>query len=169
MTHVILTMDELNIYLGSRDLKELVIDAEGAVLGRLASYVAKLSLLGYRVHVVNVEKALVSGDRNMVINSYKLLLNVKTHKNPYRHSIKRPRNPILLFKKAVKNMLPKDNWRGIEALKRIKAYIGIPEEFKEKDIIRIVDVYVKSLKRKRYQTIGEIAKALGWKGEVINE
>ncbi len=169
MIHVILTMDELNIYLGSRDLKELVIDAEGAVLGRLASYVAKLSLLGYRVHVVNVEKALVSGDRNMVINSYKLLLNVKTHKNPYRHSIKRPRNPILLFKKAVKNMLPKDNWRGIEALKRIKAYIGIPEEFKEKDIIRIVDVYVKSLKRKRYQTIGEIAKALGWKGEVINE
>jgi len=169
MTQVILTIDELNIYLGSRDLKELIIDAEGAVLGRLASYVAKLSLLGYKVHVVNVEKALVSGDRNMVINSYKLLLNVKTHKNPYRHSIKRPRNPILIFKKAVKNMLPKDNWRGVEALKRVKAYIGIPEEFREKDIIRIADVYIEGLKRKRYVTVGEIAKALGWKGEVVNE
>ncbi len=169
MNQIILTLDELNVRLGDRNLKEIVIDAEGAVLGRLASYVAKLSLLGYKVHVINVEKALISGDKDMVISSYKLLLSVRTHKNPYRHSIKRPRNPILLFKKTVKNMLPKDNWRGIEALKRIKAYIGIPKEFREKDIIKIADIYVNSSRRIRYQTIGEVAKALGWKGGEVNE
>ena len=33
----------------------IVIDAEGAILGRLASYVAKLLQEGFKVHVVNAE------------------------------------------------------------------------------------------------------------------
>ncbi|MEM4985597.1 MAG: uL13 family ribosomal protein, partial [Sulfolobales archaeon] len=37
--------------------KEILIDAEGLILGRLASVVAKFLKYGYRVHVVNAEKA----------------------------------------------------------------------------------------------------------------
>ena len=62
---------------------ELVLDADSLVLGRLASVVAKLLSLGVKVHVVNVEKAVLTGDKKRVINGYKLLFNVKTHKNPY--------------------------------------------------------------------------------------
>ncbi len=161
-----MTSEPLTIYEYLANLKrpEIIIDAEGAVLGRLASYVAKLLLMGFRVHVINVEKAVITGDRKMVVASYKLLLEVKTHKNPYRHSPHRPRNPILIFKKAVKNMLPKDNWYGRLALKRLRAYIGVPEEFKGKEAIKIVDTLAETLKRTEYVTVAEVAKELGWKG-----
>jgi len=46
--------------------REIVVDATGQVMGRLASIIAKLLLLGYKVHVVNVEKAVLSGDPHMV-------------------------------------------------------------------------------------------------------
>ncbi len=154
----------LTEYLSKLKNKEIVIDAEGAILGRLASYVAKLALMGFRVHVVNVEKALVTGDKHMVIESYKLWLEVRTHKNPYRHAPHRPRNPINIFKKAVWGMLPKESWRGKQALKRVKAYIGVPEEFKGKEIVSIADTLVDQLKRSEYVTLAEIAKAMGWKG-----
>ncbi len=161
MTFEVATLEEV---LNSLKTPELVIDAEGAVLGRLASYVAKLALMGIRVHVVNVEKAVITGERKRVVDSYKLLLEVKTHKNPYRHSPYRPRNPILMFKKAVKGMLPKENWAGRLALKRVKAYIGFPEELKNKVVIRISNTLAEQLKRSEYITVGEVAKELGWKG-----
>ena len=156
-----ITLEE---FLNSIKGQEIIIDAEGAILGRLASYVAKLAMMGFRVHVVNIEKAVVTGDRKRVIDSYKLLLELKTHKNPYRHSPKRPRNPILIFKKAVKGMLPKENWNGKLALKRVKAYIGVPVNLRNKTIIKISDTLVEELKRSEYITVAEIAKELGWKG-----
>uniref|UniRef100_A0A7J3QG19 Large ribosomal subunit protein uL13 n=1 Tax=Ignisphaera aggregans TaxID=334771 RepID=A0A7J3QG19_9CREN len=144
--------------------KEIVIDAENALLGRLASCVAKLLLMGFRVHVVNIEKALVSGDKRMVIESYKLLLNVKTHRNPYKQSMKRPRNPIAIFKSSIKRMLPKHNWRGKMLLKSVKAYIGMPKEFSGKRIIKIAEVNAEKLGRESVISVLEIAKALGWRG-----
>lgn len=154
------------------DLKKgglIVIDAENAVLGRLASLTARLVRLGYTVHVVNIEKAVVTGDKNMVVQSYKLLLNVKTHKNPYRHSMKRPRNPILIFKKAVRNMLPKESWLGVQLLKKVKAYIGVPEEFRSRTLIRILDCDASYLGRRKTVPLAVIAKELGWKAKVFEK
>ncbi|MDK6028552.1 50S ribosomal protein L13 [Ignisphaera sp. 4213-co] len=150
----------------SRNIQELVIDADSMVLGRLASIVAKLALMNIKIHVVNVEKAVLTGDKNRVIEGYKLLFNVKTHKNPYRHAIHRPRNPVTLFKKTVKNMLPKHNWRGVEALKNIKAYIDIPSSFQEKDVVKIVDISIYNREAEKYITLAELAKALGWHQKV---
>lgn len=161
MTYEVTTLEDV---LNRLSVPELVIDAEGAVLGRLASYVAKLALMGVRVYVVNVEKAVITGDKKRVVDSYKLLLEVKTHKNPYRHAPHRPRNPINIFKKAVKGMLPKENWLGKLALKRVKAYIGFPEELKNKPVIKIVDTLAEHLKRREYITVDVVAKELGWKG-----
>ncbi|MEM4033111.1 MAG: uL13 family ribosomal protein, partial [Sulfolobales archaeon] len=84
--------------------KVLVVDAEGAILGRLATTVAKSLLDGYKVYVVNAEKAVVSGNPQMVIESYRIWLEIKTLRNPYKWSPKRPRNPIAIVKKAVKGM-----------------------------------------------------------------
>jgi len=111
----------------ARDL--VVIDGSGLILGRLASRVAKMLLEGKRVVVVNVEKVVVSGDPVMVVQAYKrTVLGVKSH---YSHKWrpKRPRSPVRLFKAAVKGMLPKHNKRGREALKRLRVYIGVPEEY----------------------------------------
>ncbi|MCS7110891.1 MAG: 50S ribosomal protein L13 [Ignisphaera sp.] len=154
---------ELYMYLANLKSKEIVVDAENALLGRLASSVAKLLLMGFKVHVVNVEKALVSGSRKMIIESYKLLFNVKTHRNPYRQSMKRPRNPIAIFKGSVRRMLPKHSWRGVTVIKNLKAYTGVPSELSRKELIRITDINAKYIRRSTVVTLSEIAKSLGWK------
>jgi large subunit ribosomal protein L13 len=142
--------------------KVLVVDAEGAILGRLATTVAKSLLDGYKVYVVNAEKAVVSGNPQMVIESYRIWLEIKTLRNPYKWSPKRPRNPIAIVKKAVKGMLPKDSWRGVEAFKNLKVYIGFPEELKKYNVVKVA--YTSSRLSKGFITVGEIAKMLGWKG-----
>jgi len=142
--------------------KVLVIDAEGAILGRLATTVAKSLLDGYKVYVVNAEKAVVSGNPQMVIESYRIWLKIKTLRNPYKWSPKRPRNPIAIVKKAVKGMLPKDSWRGVEAFKNLKVYIGFPEELKKYNVVKVT--HTSSRLSKGFITVGEIAKMLGWKG-----
>ncbi|MCE4599363.1 MAG: uL13 family ribosomal protein, partial [Desulfurococcales archaeon] len=77
--------------------RELVVDGSGMILGRLASIVAKKLLEGYRIHVVNAEKIVVSGDPVKLKQFYKrTILGVKSH---YSHRLrpKRPRSPTRLF------------------------------------------------------------------------
>lgn len=138
----------------------LIIDGENHVLGRMATAVAKLLLSGYRVYIVNAEKIVLSGPRKRVIESYKLLLEVKTHKNPYKGP-KRPRNPVNLVKRAVRGMLPKESDKGFRAYKRLRVFIGVPEEFRDKPKIRIPFAEASKLKGP-YIYIEEVAKELGW-------
>lgn len=143
--------------------REVIVDGEGMVLGRLASLVAKSLLEGNRVTVVNVEKVVVSGDPKMVIDSYKrTVLGVRSH---YSHKWrpKRPRSPTRIFKRTVWGMLPKGNKRGREALKRLRVYIGIPEELKGRELARFREADSSRLAGKRVE-LGRIAKELGWRG-----
>ena len=147
--------------------KTLYIDGTNQILGRLASIVAKKLLEGYRVHVVNAEKIVVSGDKKRVVNSYKLLFKVTTHYNPYKSGIRRPRAPHNIFKRTVKGMLPMDKPRGRNAYKRLRVYIGVPRELRNKSFTRFKEADVSRLKGD-YIYLGDLAKELGWKG-VINE
>ncbi|MEB3861978.1 MAG: 50S ribosomal protein L13 [Desulfurococcales archaeon] len=143
---------------------EVVVDGSGQILGRLASIVAKKLLQGERVVVVNAEKIVVSGDPVKLKKFYKdTILGVKSH---YSHRLrpKRPRSPVRLFKAAVKGMLPKNNKRGREALSRLRVYIGVPEEYQGKEMIRFKEADASRLSR-GYIELGVIAKELGWRGE----
>lgn len=141
----------------------LYVNAEGHVLGRLASIVAKKLLSGYRVYVVNVEKAVLSGEKHRVIEGYKLLFKVRTHANPERSGIRRPRSPIRIFKRAVRGMLPMDKPHGRDALKRLRVYVGIPSELKDKQFIVFPEAMSTRLKGE-YITLEDLARAMGWKG-----
>ncbi|MEZ0290194.1 MAG: 50S ribosomal protein L13 [Sulfolobales archaeon] len=141
----------------------LIIDAENMILGRMASVVAKLLLEGYRVYIVNAEKAVVSGDRNRVINGYKLLLELETHKNPYKGP-KRPRNPVNIVKRTIRGMLPKESDRGFKALKRLRVFYGVPEELADRQRIKIPFADSSKLHYSAV-SVAEIAKALGWRGD----
>jgi len=143
---------------------EVVIDGTDMILGRLASKVAKLLLMGFRVHVVNVEKVVVSGDPTRVVLWYKKLFGVKTWHNPYRTGIRRPRNPVHLFRDTVYGMLPTDKPRGRAALHRLKAWIGFPEHLRSKPMVPrewLMDAHVSRLGRK-YVRLEEIARNMGW-------
>lgn len=143
--------------------KTLYIDATNQILGRLASIIAKKLLEGHRIIVVNAEKAVVSGERLRVIMGYKLVEKVKTHYNPYKHGIRRPKSPHNIFKRTVRGMLPIDKPRGRNAYKRLRVYIGVPSELSDKEFIRFSEADALRLGHE-YITLGEIAKELGWKG-----
>jgi len=134
-----------------------VIDATGASAGRLASHIAKRLLAGEEVHIVNAEKATVSGTREAVMARYNFKRDIGTRrKGPYY-----PRVPHLMMKRTVRGML---NYQELPshraAYKRLKAHIGVPDEF-----ANATPVVVEKARSTapRSLTFGEIAHTLGAK------
>lgn len=144
------------------DKNIVVVDAENMILGRLASIIAKRLLQGEKIFVVNVEKSVVSGNLQSVIEENKKLLNLRTLRNPSRGP-KIHRSPSMIFKNAVKGMLPKNNNRGREAIKNLKVFIGFPEKYKNYNVIKFENINAKNLSGK-YVYLIDISKQLGWTG-----
>lgn len=59
-----------------------VINADGLILGRLASKVARRLLCGEKIAVVNSEMTVISGKRSSIIEDYKEKLRIRTLVNP---------------------------------------------------------------------------------------
>jgi large subunit ribosomal protein L13 len=122
---------------------EIIIDAEGHVAGRLATYVAKalLEKPELRVVVVNVEKLAITGDEKMVIEWIKRKISEwRTHYNPEKAGPKVPRRPDRIFKRIVRGMLPKKTETGRMALKRLRVYMSIPIEFIQRKKLILYEV-----------------------------
>lgn len=135
------------------DERTRVIDAAGLVLGRMASIVAKRLLNGERIIIVNAEKAVISGDKHMLIRQYHDYLQIG---HPGRGPL-HPRRPDRIIKRAVRGMLPYKQPRGREALKRLTVYIGVPPEFRGMTFETIPEADASRLKG-RYMTIFELAR-----------
>ncbi len=112
-------------------LGELNYNAEGLVLGRLASVVARNLLRGYRVNVINVEKAIITGDPVMIKREW----YQKWARSDWYHGPFYPRMPDRIFRRVVRGMLPRKTKRGREALKNLRVFIGFPDEFKDKPLL----------------------------------
>jgi len=137
-----------------------VINAEGHILGRLSSVIAKRLLRGEKIVVVNAEKAIVTGDREMVFQRYKEKYDRGSkEKGPYF-----PRHPEKIFKRTVRGMLPWKSRRGREAYRRLRVFIGVPEELKDKEF-EVVEqaLYEKVSKTDKFVTLAEISEYLGYK------
>ncbi|HDO19282.1 MAG TPA: 50S ribosomal protein L13 [Thermoplasmatales archaeon] len=132
-----------------------IIDATGAVLGRLASVVAKRLLNGEEIIIVNSEKAIITGDKQSIKERYKEKRELGTQrKGPFF-----PRMPDKIVKRTIRGMLPYQTPHGRAALKRLKCYIGVPEEFNGKEMEKI------GLEKMplKYITIEELSRHLGAK------
>ena len=106
-----------------------IIDGKNAVLGRLASYVAKEALKGEEIVILNCEQVIITGNRKNIEEGFKAKRGRAggLQRGP-RHS----KLPHLIVKRTIRGMLPNHRWgRGREAFKRIKCYSGIPKEFEE--------------------------------------
>lgn len=108
--------------------KNLVVNGENAILGRLASYVAKQALLGKTVSVLNCEKVLISGNRKLALEGYK---EIRAKGGSSLKGPLFPTKPAAIVKRTVRGMLSHKQGRGADALKRIKCYEGLPKEFAE--------------------------------------
>ena len=117
-------------------VEKIFIDAENAILGRMNSFVAKQALLGKEVYVLNVEKAVITGNKETNIAHLKLrrsINSMKPRKGPFYS-----KDTEKIVKRAIRGMLPDwRNGRGKEAFKRIKCYNGIPPEFKKEKLIKM--------------------------------
>jgi len=138
-----------------------VVDVQGAVLGRASTNIAKRLLNGESIDVVNSEHAIVTGSRENILAHYKAKRDAggpfKPIKGPFY-----PRTPHMIFKRTVRGMLPYKKPHGKKAYGNLKVHIGIPKQFKGKNIEQIG----KAIEHREYLTLGDISKLLGSNIEV---
>lgn len=113
----------------------MIVDADGAILGRIASKVAKELLRGEDVIVINSEKIVVSGNPDAVFNRfYEKRERGDAFKGPFY-----PRYPDRILVRSVRGMLPYKKEKGKRALKRLRAYVGNPDNLKGEKISKTSD------------------------------
>lgn len=136
--------------------KVFLLDATNLTVGRLASTVAKRLLNGEEIHIVNAEKAMVSGRRDTIIEHYQWKKNVGfRRKGPFY-----PRTPDRMLKRSIRGMLDyNDKPSHRSAYRRLRTYIGVPAEFKGKKADTIADARFTA---HRGMSLGEISGYLGF-------
>ncbi|MBS7643339.1 50S ribosomal protein L13 [Candidatus Bathyarchaeota archaeon] len=139
----------------------VIFDAAGLILGRVASVAARLLQAGKTVVVINAEKSVISGRPKSVIKAAKEFLEVKGRADP-RSGPFHPRRPDEIVRRTIRGMLPWDKPKGKTAYRRLRVYIGFPEELKKGRVETIQDASATKL-RCPFITVGELAKELGWK------
>jgi large subunit ribosomal protein L13 len=141
----------------------IIVNAENSIAGRICSRVSKLLLQGNRVTIVNADKAMLSGNRFANIRAYKENLEINSATNPI-HGPFHPRRPDTILTRMVRGMVPKRKPSGIEAFKRLRVYIGIPQELRNTKSETFDDCKVTKAAF-YYITVGDVAKEIGWKGK----
>jgi large subunit ribosomal protein L13 len=144
--------------------KHIVVDASNCISGRVCSKVSKLLLQGNRVSVVNAEKVMVSGNKYEVIESYKKRLEVSSVTNPINGPF-HPRRPDTIITKMIRGMVPKRKSSGIQSFKRLRVYIGIPDELKNSTMKTFDDAKI-TRQESFYISMSDVAKQIGWKGVI---
>lgn len=144
----------------ARGGKPTVLDADGHIVGRLASHVAKRLLQGEVVTIVNAEKALVSGRRRQVLDAYR---EARTRGSPAKGPFF-PRPPDRILKRTVRGMLPRKKGRGREAMGRLRVHLGTPPELAGAKAQKIPDA---SPARLSTTSLEKISRELGWKPVLV--
>ncbi|MBD3319102.1 50S ribosomal protein L13 [Candidatus Woesearchaeota archaeon] len=140
-------------------MKELIIDADKAIVGRMATFVAKQALLGRKVSVINCEKAIISGKPTQVIARYRQRRDKGTpFKGPFPSRL-----PDRFVRRIIRGMLPYKQGRGKEAFKNIMCYLGTPEQFKDKKTVKVDYARFEQSRLLNYVTVYDVCKALGAK------
>jgi len=134
-------------------MKEIIIDAANATLGRLASYVAKQALLGNKIVILNSEKAVITGRKKFTVEAYqkKKERGGSSQRGPFF-----PKASERIVKRTIRGMLPDyRRGKGKEAFKRILCFEGIPEKYKEVKAVR-----AGKEKHATYMNIEQISKKI---------
>lgn len=127
-----------------------MIDAENQIMGRLASKVAEIINQGQDVTVVNANQALISGQKEEVVDKYRKRKEIGSrYKGPFYSN-----NPAGILKQTIAGML--SDKAGTGKLK-VRNQEGKVEA---EDFIRFEDADKTNLKKKKYIYLEELAAAL---------
>ncbi|CAG9830400.1 unnamed protein product [Diabrotica balteata] len=148
--------------------KAIPIVGRGHLLGRLAAIVSKALLEGNKVTVVRCEQLNISG--NFYRNKLKCMsfLRKRCNVNPARGPF-HFRAPSRIFWKTVRGMLPHRSERGKQALRRLKAYEGIPAPYdRRKRVVVPGALRVICLKPgRKFCHVGRLSHEVGWKYQYV--
>ena len=106
--------------------KEIIIDARGSVMGRLATLAAKRVLQGNSVIIVNSEQAIIIGKQQDILKDHikRFALGRGAQKGPLFS-----RKPEQILRRAIRGMIGRKKAKGREALKRVRCYVSVPEKY----------------------------------------
>jgi large subunit ribosomal protein L13 len=134
-----------------------VINGDGLILGRMCSKVAKRILNGEEIIVVNAEKVVLSGKRNSKVAEAKQFLEVGAPERGPFHS----RRPDRIVRKTVRGMIPWKQSKGKVAYKKLKVFMGVPQELKDHKMETFEEAKATKLKGPHF-TLAELAIQIGW-------
>ena len=137
----------------------ILINAEGLIMGRIASFAAKNAMKGEQVVIVNAEESVITGNKKFLLQRFKKRFDLAVKGNP-RKGPKASRMPDKMLRRAVRGMLPTRRKTGKEAFKMVKVFIGLPEKYQGKEFVEL-NVHVD--KNKKFVKLGEISQLLGAK------
>ncbi|MBN2458366.1 50S ribosomal protein L13 [Candidatus Woesearchaeota archaeon] len=136
----------------------MIIDAENQIAGRLAAYVAKQALLGEKISIVNCEKAVMTGNRQVIMARFKQKRELGAPlTGPYF-----PKKPEMIIKRIIRGMLPYKKEKGEKAFKNIRCYSGFPDDIKG-EAKKVSGADISKVPNLNYVTIEDIARQIGAK------
>ena len=100
-------------------------------------------------------------EQENIIKEYRDFLEISSILHP-KHGPFHPRRPDTIITKMIRGMLPFGKKpSGIEAHKRLRAYIGSPKELKSFEKIQFEKAKIKK-SASNYTTMGELGRVIGW-------
>jgi len=133
-----------------------VIDADGLILGRLASHISKRLLSGEDIIIVNAEKSVISGSKDSISEKYKSHINRGSQERKTHF----PKRPDRILKRTIRGMLPYKQKRGRNAYSLLRVYIGVPNELQDTHFETIEGAKAARLSA-QYVRLGELSQKLG--------
>jgi large subunit ribosomal protein L13 len=132
---------------------DVIVDAGDCILGRVASQVAERALDGERIAVVNAEDAVITGNEEATMETFRDRLRVGSDRGPAY-----PKRPDMIFKRSIRGMLPHREARGREAVENVRCYVGNPydedgEVLEETSLDRLSNI--------KFVSLGEVSEQLG--------
>jgi large subunit ribosomal protein L13 len=141
--------------------KPTLVNAEGLIVGRMCSKVAKRLLNGEEVIILNAEKAIFSGKKKAKVLEAHIFLEVGAPvRGPFHY-----RRPDRFLRKTVRGMVPYKQPKGKNAYKRLKVFMGVPIALKDQQMITFEEASSANLKGPHF-TLGELAKEIGWRNRM---
>jgi len=135
---------------------KMIIDAENGIAGKIAAYAAKQVLLGQQVDIINADKACITGSKKMILAHYDAKVKRgNPFKGPYF-----PKTSDRILKRTIRGMLPWKVSRGQEAFKRVKCYLGVPDQFEGKEAMKVEKADIGKSKSLRHVTLEELSVLL---------
>ena len=132
---------------------DVVVDARDCIMGRVASEVAQRALDGDRVAIINAEEAVITGNEESTMDTYRKRAELGSDSGPYY-----PKRPDRIFKRSVRGMLPYKQDRGREAFESVRVYVGNPHD---RDGEVLEGTSLDRLSNIKFTSLGEISETLG--------